>query len=77
MILDNIEYPQFVWKNEYQALGIVQQTEFALNGSSHVEKSQIIAGRSIVLESELEDISSFETLFNHSQNTLTSFQISI
>ncbi|MBQ4836038.1 hypothetical protein [Pseudoalteromonas luteoviolacea] len=77
MILDNIEYPQFVWKNEFQASGIVQQTEFALNGSSHVEKSQVIAGRSVVLESELEDITSFETLFNHSQSTLIEFQITI
>ncbi|KZN57937.1 hypothetical protein N473_26645, partial [Pseudoalteromonas luteoviolacea CPMOR-1] len=77
MTLDNIEYPHFVWKNEFQAMGVVQQSEFSLNGAQHIEKSAIIAGRSIVLESELEDITSFETLFNHSQSTLTSFQISI
>ncbi|WP_304635542.1 hypothetical protein [Pseudoalteromonas sp.] len=78
MILINAQnLDNFVWLNEFDYLPIAEQTERALNGAQHIEKTLIPLGRPIHLYSDLELASTFKPLFEHAQNTLDAFEISI
>jgi len=67
----------FVWLNEFDYLPVAEQTERALNGAQHIEKTPIPAGRPIYLYSDFEDASVFTPLYEHAQTTLTAFEITI
>ncbi|WKD23720.1 hypothetical protein NDQ71_01045 [Pseudoalteromonas sp. KG3] len=67
----------FVWLNEFDYLPVAEQTERALNGAQHIEKTLIPQGRPINLYSDFEAASVFTPLYEHAQTTLTAFEITI
>lgn len=73
----NLQLDQFVWIDEFDYSLVIEQTERALNGAAHIEKSTLPNGRPITLHSAWESKAVFTSLFNHAQNTLTGFAISV
>lgn len=76
IVINAIELPHAVWTDEHDYQAVAEQTELALNGASHIEKT-LLPGRPITIESVLEAASSYIALFDHSRTTLTTFDISI
>ncbi|KAF7787201.1 hypothetical protein PRUB_a4080 [Pseudoalteromonas rubra] len=68
---------QFVWTDEFNYLAVTEQSERALNGATHTEKTAIPVGRPITLQSDLESATIYKALFEHAKGTLTDFPISI
>lgn len=76
--LDTIQLPQFIWLNRIGYTPFVCTSEFALDGSQHIEVATKQAGRSIVLFSDGESINLFEALENHANTKgATSFNLDI
>lgn len=63
--LDTLQLPHFIWLNRFGYTSFVSSTEFALDGSQHVEVAAKQAGRSIMLFSDGESLSLFEALESH------------
>jgi len=78
MILINAQsLDNFVWLNEFDYLPVAEQTERALNGAQHIEKTLIPAGRPIELYSDFEAANVINPLYQHAQTTLEAFAITI
>tara|TARA_B100002049_G_C16078812_1_gene376311 strand:- start:782 stop:1144 length:363 start_codon:yes stop_codon:yes gene_type:complete len=77
IILNAQQLENFVWLNEFDYLPVAEQTELALNGAQHIEKTLIPLGRPIHLHSDMEQASAFKPIFEHAQTTLNAFEISI
>lgn len=76
--LDAIQLPQFIWINRLGYTPFVCTSEFALDGSQHIEVAAKQAGRSIVLFSDGEPLSVFEALESHANTKgATSFNLDI
>ena len=71
-LLDN-----FVWLDEFDHVPVVEQTERALSGEQHIEKTRLPDGRPITLFSEMESAAVFKPLLLHAQTTLTAFEITV
>ncbi|MCF2829830.1 MULTISPECIES: hypothetical protein [unclassified Pseudoalteromonas] len=76
IVINAIELPHAVWTDEHDYQAIAEQTELAINGAPHIEKTKL-PGRPITIESVLETASAYIALFDHSRTTLTAFDISI
>ncbi|MEI8642734.1 hypothetical protein P4S60_10350 [Pseudoalteromonas sp. Hal040] len=77
ILLNAQQLDNFVWLNEFDYLPVVEQTERALNGAQHIEKTLVPLGRPIHLYSDFETASTFKPLLEHAQSTLDAFEISI
>ncbi|QYK02801.1 hypothetical protein [Shewanella psychrotolerans] len=76
--LDTIQLPQFIWLNRFGYSAFVSNAEFALDGSQHVEVASKQAGRSVVLYSDGEALSLFDTLETHANAAgATAFSLDI
>ncbi|MDK1288490.1 hypothetical protein [Pseudoalteromonas umbrosa] len=75
--LNNQQYDQFVWTDEFNYQSVAEQTERALNGAQHIEKTTIPVGRAITLWSQQESYDVFKALFDFAQSQLSAFQITI
>ncbi|MCG9722109.1 hypothetical protein [Shewanella sp. Isolate7] len=76
--LDTIALPQFVWLNRFGYSAHVSRTEFALDGAMHTEVATKQAGRPIVLFSDGEELSLFESIAAHAAaNAAASFTLDI
>ncbi|CAM4177452.1 hypothetical protein [Pseudoalteromonas byunsanensis] len=76
IVINNIQLDNAVWTDEYDYQGVAEQTERALNGAQHIEKTAIV-GRPITIESALEAAALYIALFEHSQTELAAFDITI
>ncbi|MGL4545835.1 MAG: hypothetical protein ACRCUU_09875 [Plesiomonas sp.] len=65
--LDTLALPQFIWLNRLGYSPFICSSEFALDGSQHIEVAAKQAGRAIVLFSEGEPISLFDALETHAK----------
>ncbi|WP_440053377.1 hypothetical protein ACSLBF_10550 [Pseudoalteromonas sp. T1lg65] len=76
IVINNIQLDNAVWTDEYDYQAVTEQTERALNGAQHIEKT-LIVGRPITIESVLEPAALYIALFEHSQTKLAEFVITI
>ncbi|WP_046005781.1 hypothetical protein [Pseudoalteromonas rubra] len=75
--INGTQHEQFVWVDEFNYQAIAEQSERALNGAPHIEKTAIHVGRPITLQSQLESATIYKALFAHATSTLTDFTITI
>ncbi|MCU8010892.1 hypothetical protein [Shewanella sp. SM74] len=66
--LDTLQLPHFIWLNRFGYTLFVSSTEFALDGSQHVEVAAKQAGRPVVLFSDAEALSVFNALEAHANS---------
>ncbi|OUL59268.1 hypothetical protein [Pseudoalteromonas ulvae] len=72
-----ITLDQFVWRDEFAAFGIVEQTERALNGAPAIEKTAVSVGRPITLFSEMEDAALVEQLLSSANTELGTVTLNV
>ncbi|KAA1165484.1 hypothetical protein EU508_00695 [Pseudoalteromonas fuliginea] len=77
IVINAQQLDNFVWLDELDYSAVAEQSERALNGAQHIEKTIIPAGRSINLYSDFEAASVFNPLFEHANTTLSQFEITI
>jgi hypothetical protein len=77
IVINAQQLDNFVWLDEFDYLPVAEQTERALNGAQHIEKTLIPQGRAINLYSDFEAASVFNPLLVHAQTTLAAFEITI
>lgn len=73
----SITLTNFVWLDQYEFSGVVQQQERALNGAPHIENTLVSVGRPITLFSDIEDADLFKALQAHALANQAPFNMNI